>query len=61
MEHSSVISTLEMGEETGEEGGDRTPPRDARAGEPISAWSVTHQGHYASQRVLFSNYGVKVV
>ena len=27
MEHSSVISTpLEMGEETGEEGGDRTPP-----------------------------------
>jgi len=42
MEHSSVISTpLEMGEETGEEGGDRTPPRDARAGEPISVWSVT--------------------
>ena len=56
MEHSSIISTpLETGEETGEEGGDRTPPRDVRAGEPISVWSVTHQGHYASQRVLFSN------
>ena len=39
MEHSSVISTLEMGEETGEEGGDRTPsflPKGAETSESLA-------------------------